>query len=101
MDSLLPFLQGSCIPYNMPVYPGALRIAPSTGKYSVVEGRSGDHFRYADISVLIGSSMSALAIYRSTRFGRSTNFRIADSPTEIEVLAFGTQATTLTLSRTR
>jgi hypothetical protein len=27
MDSLLPFLQGSCIPYNMPVYPGALRIA--------------------------------------------------------------------------
>ena len=28
MDSLLPFLQGSCIPYNMPVYPGALRFAP-------------------------------------------------------------------------
>jgi hypothetical protein len=27
MDSLLPFLQGSCIPYNMPVYPGALRVA--------------------------------------------------------------------------
>ena len=47
------------------------------------------------------ASMSDLAIYRSTRFGRSTNFRIADSPTEIEVLAFGTQATTLTLSRTR
>ena len=23
MDSLLPFLWGSCIPYNMPVYPGA------------------------------------------------------------------------------
>ena len=27
MDSLLPFLQGSFIPYNMPVYPGALRLA--------------------------------------------------------------------------
>jgi len=23
MDSLLPFLQGFCNPYNMPVYPGA------------------------------------------------------------------------------
>jgi len=23
MDSLLPFLQGTCTPYNMPVYPGA------------------------------------------------------------------------------
>jgi hypothetical protein len=27
MDSLLPFLQGTCTPYNMPVYPGALRVA--------------------------------------------------------------------------
>jgi hypothetical protein len=25
MDSLLPFLQGTCTPYNMPVYPGAQR----------------------------------------------------------------------------
>ena len=25
MDSLLPFLQGTHSPYNMPVYPGALR----------------------------------------------------------------------------
>ena len=25
MDSLLPFLQGTCTPYNMPVYPGARR----------------------------------------------------------------------------
>jgi hypothetical protein len=23
MESLAPFLWGSCIPYNMPVYPGA------------------------------------------------------------------------------
>ena len=23
MESLLPFLQGTCTPYNMPVYPGA------------------------------------------------------------------------------
>ena len=27
MDSLLPFLYGSCIPYKLPVYPGALRVA--------------------------------------------------------------------------
>jgi hypothetical protein len=27
MDSLLPFLQGFFLPYNMPVYPGALRFA--------------------------------------------------------------------------
>jgi hypothetical protein len=27
MDSLLPFLWGSFIPYNIPVYPGALRFA--------------------------------------------------------------------------
>jgi hypothetical protein len=25
MESLLPFLQGTCTPYNMPVYPGAQR----------------------------------------------------------------------------
>ena len=28
MESLSPFLWGSCIPYNMPVYPGARRITP-------------------------------------------------------------------------
>ena len=27
MESLSPFLQGSFIPYNKPVYPGALRFA--------------------------------------------------------------------------
>ena len=27
MDSLFPVLQGFCIPYNMPVYPGLLRFA--------------------------------------------------------------------------
>ena len=26
MESLLPFLQGTCTPYNMPVYPGAQRM---------------------------------------------------------------------------
>jgi len=25
MESLAPFLQGTCTPYNMPVYPGAQR----------------------------------------------------------------------------
>jgi hypothetical protein len=29
MESLLPFLQGTCTPYNMPVYPGAQRIIAS------------------------------------------------------------------------
>jgi hypothetical protein len=41
MDSLLPFLLGSCIPYNMPVYPGALRLArqlPSAAYHSLVIG---------------------------------------------------------------
>ena len=28
MESLSPFLWGSCIPYNMPVYPGARRKTP-------------------------------------------------------------------------
>jgi hypothetical protein len=31
MDSLFPFLYGSFIPYNMPVYPGALRLADDPG----------------------------------------------------------------------
>jgi len=26
MESLAPFLQGTCTPYNMPVYPGAQRV---------------------------------------------------------------------------
>ena len=32
MESLLPFLQGTCTPYNMPVYPGAQRIIAITGQ---------------------------------------------------------------------
>jgi len=35
MESLSPFPWGSCIPYNMPVYPGALRIAGDTGVLSL------------------------------------------------------------------
>ena len=31
MDSLLPFLQGTHTPYNMPVYPGALRVDGDSG----------------------------------------------------------------------
>ena len=30
MDSLLPFLQGTCTPYNMPVYPGARRMVANS-----------------------------------------------------------------------
>ena len=30
MDSLLPFLQGTCTPYNMPVYPGAQCVIAET-----------------------------------------------------------------------
>ena len=37
MESLLPFLQGTCTPYNMPVYPGAQRIIAE----SLIEGLSG------------------------------------------------------------
>src|SRR5271157_1894694 len=33
MESLSPFLWGSCIPYNMPVYPGARRITPNPLKW--------------------------------------------------------------------
>src|SRR5438552_3023314 len=33
MESLSPFLQGSFIPYNMPVYPGALRFARRPSPY--------------------------------------------------------------------
>jgi hypothetical protein len=32
MESLSPFLWGSCIPYNMPVYPGARRKTPNPVK---------------------------------------------------------------------
>jgi hypothetical protein len=32
MDSLLPFLQGTCTPYNMPVYPGAQRKIAISGQ---------------------------------------------------------------------
>ena len=41
MDSLLPFLQGTCTPYNMPVYPGARcivgqpEVSPSVSNTSV------------------------------------------------------------------
>jgi hypothetical protein len=35
MESLAPFLQGTCTPYNMPVYPGARRIIAK----SLVDGR--------------------------------------------------------------
>jgi len=40
MDSLLPFLQGTCTPYNMPVYPGARRVGgdtPGRQLFSVVD----------------------------------------------------------------
>jgi hypothetical protein len=36
MDSLLPFLQGTCTPYNMPVYPGALRFAGDSTIMTVI-----------------------------------------------------------------
>jgi hypothetical protein len=36
MESLLPFLQGTCTPYNMPVYPGAQCIIAE----SLTDGRN-------------------------------------------------------------
>jgi len=41
MGSLSPFLWGSCIPYNMPVYPGARRITPIRALERIPPGR--DH----------------------------------------------------------
>ena len=35
MESLSPFLWGSCIPYNMPVYPGAFRVARNSPRISL------------------------------------------------------------------
>jgi hypothetical protein len=32
MDSLLPFLQETCTPYNMPVYPGARDFSALLGR---------------------------------------------------------------------
>jgi hypothetical protein len=37
MDSLLPFLQGSYIPYNMPVYPGARRKVAISDKWTLAQ----------------------------------------------------------------
>jgi hypothetical protein len=37
MESLSPFLWGSFIPYNMPVYPGALRLARDSS--TIANGR--------------------------------------------------------------
>jgi hypothetical protein len=62
MDSLLPFLQGTCTPYNMPVYPGALRIAGNTARTP---------------------SMSALAIYRQLgRVDRAGHSPLVSDTTE-------------------
>ena len=55
MESLLPFLQGTCTPYNMPVYPGAqyliaeplsersdrIRESPKTSRCRVNDGLPG------------------------------------------------------------
>jgi len=37
MESLLPFLQGTCTPYNMPVYPGAQRIVANALTETAIE----------------------------------------------------------------
>jgi hypothetical protein len=54
MDSLLPFLWGSFIPYNMPVYPGALRVADHPPGISV--SLQVEHKQFIGNGHLIGSS---------------------------------------------
>jgi len=39
MESLSPFPWGSCIPYNMPVYPGARRFTANTEITREVSGK--------------------------------------------------------------
>ena len=38
MDSLLPFLEGYCIPYNMPVHPGCSPVGPSCDQNPLSRG---------------------------------------------------------------
>ncbi len=38
MESLIPFLLGSFIPYNMPVYPGARRVTGYSADYLANDG---------------------------------------------------------------
>jgi hypothetical protein len=40
MDSLRPFLQGFFLPYNMSVYPGALRFAGNSPRTEYITGKS-------------------------------------------------------------
>jgi hypothetical protein len=42
MESLSPFLWGSCIPYNMPVYPGARRKTPKPDKWNFGQNHFSD-----------------------------------------------------------
>ena len=41
MESLAPFLQGTCTPYNMPVYPGARRLTAESSLCRIFAGRGG------------------------------------------------------------
>ena len=70
MDSLFPFLQGSYLPYNMSVYPGALRLAGkplgprhrvATGSMGIVDERIGDFatFEIIDFDIQVRSGVFA------------------------------------------
>ena len=48
MESLAPFLQGTCTPYNMPVYPSALRIAGHSAPFMPETGHGLPRRRMAD-----------------------------------------------------
>jgi hypothetical protein len=51
MDSLLPFLQGFCNPYNMPVYPGAPWLVGHSGQYPfLAEGTSRSSIRSPEMA---------------------------------------------------
>ncbi|MGB6691217.1 MAG: hypothetical protein WBE76_25570, partial [Terracidiphilus sp.] len=57
MESLLPFLQGTCTPYNTPVYPGAQR------KIATATPHEAQH--YNEIRVTPAEVDLSLATFRS------------------------------------
>src|SRR5262249_37687775 len=66
-----PFLWGSFIPYNMPVYPGALRFADNPlGKLQ------GQFNESASMSSLTCSSLTAAILATTGKVGRTVSFEV-------------------------
>ncbi len=66
MESLLPFLQGTCTPYNMPVYPGAqCIIANALIDRRISTGKSASRLESCDQSYLWIAVTYGVSRYRS------------------------------------